>query len=283
MNLEPTITEPDMRELAWFVHSRFGVNLSMYRSTCMRRRIMHRLNMVGCDSIEEYFMFIGSNPEEIEKLMDIITIHVTGFFRDKDVFSNLERTVLPAMISAKAESRQNSIRVWSAGCSTGEETYSLAILLNHLIQRSGSGLVMEVFGTDLSEESCKTARSGLYSTEKIEEVPSPMKSDAFEPEGSLYRISPGIRKKVRFIVHNLFSPPPFSMLDLIVCRNVLIHFEPDGRGRINKYFHESLRDGGLLMLGKSEALGSDALDMFELVHPRSKIYRKTGESNVKED
>jgi chemotaxis methyl-accepting protein methylase len=281
--MELTLNEPDMKELARLVNSRYGVNLSMYRSTCMRRRIMHRLNMVGCDSIEEYFMFIGSNPEEIEKLMDIITIHVTGFFRDKDVFSNLERTVLPAMISAKEESRQSSIRVWSAGCSTGEETYSLAILLNHLVRRSGSGLAMEVFGTDLSEESCKTARSGLYSAEKIEEVPSQMKSEAFEPEGSLYRISPAIRKKVRFIVHNLFSPSPFSMLDLIVCRNVLIHFEPDGRGRINKYFYESLRDDGLLMLGKSEALGSDALDLFELVHPRSKIYRKNVESNVKED
>ncbi len=281
--MEPIINEPDMKELAWFVNSRYGVNLSMYRATCMRRRIMHRLNMVGCESIDEYFVFLGKNPEEIERLMDIVTIHVTGFFRDRDAFATLEKIVFPGIISGKTGSDQDQIRIWSAGCSTGEETYSLAILLSHLMEKAGVALPMEVFGTDLSEESCKVARTGLYSAEKIDEVPSQMKSDAFEPEGSFFRISPAIKRKVKFMVHNLFSPPPFSMIDLIVCRNVLIHFEQEVRGKINMHFHACLRDGGLLMLGKSEALGSDALDLFELTHPRSKIYRKTGECNVKEE
>lgn len=265
----------DLNELAWFVNSHYGVNLSLYRSTCIRRRIVHRLNMVGCRSIEDYFLYISQHPGEIDKLMDIVTIHVTGFFRDIDVFATLEKHIFPELISRKEDSDDDSIRIWSAGCSTGEETYSLAILLDHIRERKGSSIPLEVFGTDLSEESYKTARAGIYSSEKIDDVPPHMKSEAFVPEGDGYRISDRIRRIVKFRTHNLFSQPPFSMLDLIVCRNVLIHFEHDARGRISNFFHSSLRDEGLLMLGKSEALSSEDLERFDLIFPRSKIYRKT--------
>jgi chemotaxis methyl-accepting protein methylase len=275
--------ELDMNELAWFVQSNYGVNLSMYRSTCINRRIIHRLNMVNCGSIDEYFTYIGEHPNEIEKLMDIVTIHVTGFFRDTDIYNTLEKNIFPTLISEKASSDHPVIRVWSAGCSTGEETYSLAMLLKYLIRKSQNKIELEVFGTDISEEVCRVARSGLYSREKILEIPLHIRSNAISPEGELFRVSNNVRKAVKFRTHNLFSPPPFSMFDLIVCRNVLIHFEHDVRGKINKYFHSSLNDEGLLLLGKSEALCAEGLDRFSLVHPRSKIYRKMNDNCSKEE
>ena len=275
--------ELDMNELAWFVQSNYGVNLSMYRSTCINRRIIHRLNMVNCESIDDYFSYIGEHPDEIEKLMDIVTIHVTGFFRDADVYSMLEKTVFPGLIKEKACSEHPVIRVWSAGCSTGEETYSLAMLLEYLVRKSQNNIELEVFGTDLSEEVCKIARSGIYSREKILEIPLHIRSNAISPERDLFRISNNVRRVVKFRTHNLFSPPPFSMFDLIVCRNVLIHFEHDVRGKINRHFHSSLNDDGLLLLGKSEALDTEALERFSLVYPRSKIYRKINNNCSKEE
>ncbi|MHC1576388.1 MAG: CheR family methyltransferase [Methanosarcinaceae archaeon] len=273
----------DMNELAWFVQSNYGVNLSMYRSTCMKRRIVHRLNMVNCESIDDYFSYIGEHPDEIEKLMDIITIHVTGFFRDADIFSTLEKIVFPELIMEKTCSEQPVIRVWSAGCSTGEETYSLAMLLEYLVRKSQHSIELEVFGTDLSEEVCRTARAGLYSREKILEIPLRIRSNAISPERDLFKISSDVRRVVKFKTHNLFSPPPFSMFDLIVCRNVLIHFERDVRGKINRHFHSSLNDDGLLLLGTSEALDTEALERFSLVYPRSKIYRKINNNCSKEE
>ena len=276
-------TDGEMRELAWMINSRYGVDLSLYRSSCIQRRVMHRLSMVGCRDMEEYFAFLEERPGELDKLMDILTIHVTGFFRDTDVFETLEKSVLPDLLEEKAAAEHKVVRIWSAGCSTGEEAYSLAILLDHLRRKARSSVAIEVFGTDVSEEACKVARSGLYPEERVGEVPSMLRNGAFTPHGEMFRISGDIRKIVKFRPHNLFSPPPYSMVDLISCRNVLIHFGHDVRGRINRYFHSSLCEEGMLVLGKSEALGEESLSGFEIVYPRCKIYRKTKGDNTKEE
>lgn len=272
MNLKESVLE--INELTWYINSRYGIDLSMYRSSCMRRRVIHRFQMVGCRNIDEYFAYLDDHPGEIEKLKDIVTIHVTGFFRDRDVFQTLEKKIFPGLIDRKIDESGNLIRIWSAGCSTGEETYSLAILLNYLLRKRGLDMGTEIFGTDLSGDSMKTARIGVYSEEKITEVPVQMKSASFVPEGKDYRISNNVRELVNFRVHNLFSPPFFSMLDLIVCRNVLIHFDHDVRGKVISWFHSALRDSGILILGKSEVLDEDAGEEFEMIDPRSKVYRK---------
>ena len=276
-------TDLDMNELACFVNSKYGVNLSMYRSSCIKRRIIHRLNMVGCDDMDQYFAFLGENPGEIEKLMDIVTIHVTSFFRDPDIFDTLEKKVLPEIISRKARSSHPVVRVWSAGCSTGEEPYSIAILLDYLRRKTGADFSIEVFGTDLSEDAVRTARAGLYEEERISEVPALLRHDVFTPQGEMFKISSRIRKLVKFQPHNLFLPAPFSMIDLITCRNVLIHFEHDARGRINDHFYSSLAEDGMLVLGKSEAMGDEMLGRFDIVYPRCKIYKKVPGNNSKEE
>ncbi|MBN2184503.1 MAG: protein-glutamate O-methyltransferase CheR [Candidatus Krumholzibacteriota bacterium] len=272
----------DISELTSHISSHYGIDLSVYRSSCMKRRVMHRIVMVGCENIEDYFFYLDKHPDEIERLKDIVTIHVTGFFRDQDVFRKLQMDIFPELIKRKSEEGSEVIRIWSAGCSTGEEAYSFAILLDHLLQKRSEKYDLEVFGTDVSEDSIRTAREGLYSEEKITRVPNHMKSSGFEPDGDRFRISNRIRKYVKFRVHDLFSPSPYSMLDLIVCRNVLIHFEHDIRGQIISRFHSALCDEGMLILGKSEALEMDSEYMFEMVVPRSKILKKklTGKSQL---
>lgn len=264
----------DVGELIWFVQSRCGIDLSRYRPSCIRRRVSHRLSMLGCKNLESYVGYLNEHPDEVEELLNVVTIHVTGFFRDRDVYGALTDKIFPEIIEKKRSAHHPSIRIWSAGCSTGEETYSTVIALIHLLKEQEVDCRVEVYGTDISEESCRTARRGYYSTNKIGGLPCALLKQYFEIDSSGYRVAPEIRHHVKFTVHDLFSAPPFSILDLIICRNVLIHFEHEVRGDVLANFHRSLGNDGFLVLGKSEAMSGPALGLFELVEPRSKIYRK---------
>lgn len=264
----------DVNELIWFVQSRCGVDLSRYRPSCIRRRVSHRLSMLGCRDLGSYVAYLGEHADEVEQLLNVVTIHVTGYFRDREVYESLAKTVFPAVLERKRSTRGRSLRIWSAGCSTGEETYSTAIALMHFLGARKDDYRIEIFGTDISEQSCRTARRGVYAAEKVEGVPRALLQRYFEPEGSGYRIGSEIRSRVKFTVHDLFSDPPFSMLDCIVCRNVLIHFEHGVRSDVLSHFHGSLCSEGFLVLGKSEAMSGRALGLFELVEPKAKIYRK---------
>ncbi len=263
-----------VNELIWYVQSTCGVDLSRYRPSCIRRRVSHRLSMLGIRTLEEYVGYLNDHPDEVEELLNVVTIHVTGFFRDREVYDELEESIFPELLEGKYPGGRGAIRVWSAGCSTGEETYSTAITLIHFLRERKIDCRVEIFGTDISEESCRTARRGFYPAEKVSGLPQYLLRRYFEAEGSGYRISQDIRRHVKFTVHDLFSESPFSMLDLIVCRNVLIHFEHSARGNVLANFHKSLRDDGFLILGKSEAMSGPALELFKLVEPRSKIYGK---------
>ncbi len=271
---QPTDAPFDVSELIWFVQSRCGIDLSRYRPSCIRRRVSHRLSMLGCRDLETYVGYLNEHADEVEELLNVVTIHVTGFFRDRDVYEALTEKIFPAIIAGKRSAHHRSIRVWSAGCSTGEETYSTAIALIHFLEKRKDDYKVEIYGTDISEESCRIARRGSYSMDKVSTIPRTLLKRYFDVENSSYRIVPEIRRHVKFTVHDLFSESPFSMLDLIVCRNVLIHFEHGVRGDVIANFHGSLCDDGFLVLGKSEAMSGPALGLFELVEPRSKIYRK---------
>lgn len=264
----------DVNELIWYMQSTCGVDLSRYRPSCVRRRVSHRLSMLGIRTLEEYVGYLNDHPNEIEELLNVVTIHVTGFFRDRDVYDALAENILPILIEGKYSASRGAIRVWSAGCSTGEETYSTAITLLHFLRERKIDCKVEIYGTDISEEACRVARGGYYAAEKVSGFPQYMLKQYFDAEGSGYRISQDVRRRVKFTVHDLFSESPFSMLDLVVCRNVLIHFEHAARGDVLANFHKSLHDDGFLILGKSEAMSGPALGLFKLVEPRTKVYRK---------
>ncbi len=264
----------DLSELAWLVKSRCGVDLSRYRATTLNRRVLHRMAMTGSGDIEAYLGRLTAEPDEMEKLMDIVTIHVTEFFRDRDVFKSLERGYVPAFVDEKTGAGHGVFRAWSAGCSTGEEAYSMAVIIDHAVKKVSPNTHIEVFGTDVSGDSCRAARKGIYRDDKLESLPADIRDEYFEKEGRSWKVNSRLRSLVKFTSHDLFTASPYSQLDLIMCRNVMIHFEHEVRDEVISNFHESLQDRGLLVLGKSEALVDPLEDLFELVEPRCKIYRK---------
>ena len=266
--------ELDLSEVAWLVRNRRGIDLSRYRPTTLNRRILHRMAMTGSKDLEEYFGLLTADPEEMDRLLDIVTIHVTEFFRDRDVFDSLERGYLPALVDERNGAGRGIVRAWSAGCSTGEEAYSLAMVMDKAAGRVSPNTHVVVFGTDVSEDACRTARKGIYSDEKVSALPADIREAYFRREGRSWKVVSRLRSLVKFTSHDLFTAPPYTQLDLIMCRNVLIHFDHEVRDGIIVDFHGALQERGLLVLGKSEALAGPLEDLFELVEPRCKIYMK---------
>jgi len=268
------LVQMSMGELLANLQTKFGKDFSNYRLSCIQRRVTLRMSTLKLATLDDYMTYLTGNPKEIEQLLDTVTIHVTEFFRDTEVFDAVAKDILPAIVSRKLHSPSRTIRVWSAGCSTGEEAYSLAILILRHLRTNDIDLALEVYGTDVSKEACAVAREGVYAARKVENVPGDVRRKYFEAKGPEYRIVPDVRRYVTFSVHDLFSPSPFSILDLVVCRNVLIHFDHAVRNDVLKRFHAALGDQGLLILGKSEAVIGSALACYELVDPRNKVYRK---------
>jgi two-component system CheB/CheR fusion protein len=264
----------DIHDLLGSLREKFGRDLSSYRLSCLQRRLSLRMSTLGIKDIDAYLGYLNENPDEIERLLDTVTIHVTGFFRDQEVYAVLSKELIPEIVARKLASPSKCVRVWSAGCSTGEEAYSLAITFLRYIEAAGIGLTLEVFGTDISREACKIARRGVYSAPKIDSVCPNLKDRFFEPTESGYRVSANVRGVVKFSVHDLFSAPPYSLLDVVVCRNVLIHFDHSARNGVLARFHAALGEDGFLILGKSEAVAGRAAELYELRDPRNKIYRK---------
>ncbi len=263
-----------LHKLIETLRERFGKDFSSFRMTCLERRLALRISILGLDGPDEYLDYLNENPEEIERLLDMVTIHVTEFFRDQEVYNALSREILPEIVARRLASPSKVIRAWSAGCSTGEEAYSVAITLLRYVDAAGIELDVEVFGTDISRQACKVARRGVYAEKKIARVAPSLRDRYFEPDGADYRVTRGVRRVVKFAVHDLFAAPPYSLLDVIVCRNVLIHFDHSVRTDALVRFHAALGDGAILILGKSEAVAGRAADLFTLVDPRNKIYRK---------
>lgn len=268
----------EIEELVWFVHSRYGKDLTKYRSSCLGRRIGLRMTSVGAQDLGEYMEYIEKHPEEADKLLEVVTIHVTDFFRDRGVFDSMRNTVFPRIVRQKLLDGINTIRAWSAGCSTGEETYSLAIGLLELLREEDLDLKIQIFGTDISAEACEFACKGMYPDRKVCAIPGDILKRYFELDDGYCKVRREVKRRVKFRVHDLFSRPPFGMLDLIVCRNVMIHFNHAARSTVLKHFYSVLNDGGILVLGKSEAITGDELSLFELTDARNKTYRKVARS-----
>lgn len=268
------LIQMSMGELLANLQKKFGKDFSNYRLSCIQRRVALRMSTLKLATLDDYMAYLTADPREIEQLLDTVTIHVTEFFRDVDVFDALAKNILPAIVSLKLHSPSRTIRVWSAGCSTGEEAYSLAILVLRHLRANGIDLSLEVYGTDVSADACAVAREGVYATRKLESVPADLRRRYFEAKGSECRVVPDVQRCVKFSVHDLFSPAPFSLLDFVVCRNVLIHFDHAVRNDVLMRFHAALVEQGLLILGKSEAVVGSALASFELVDPRNKVYRR---------
>ena len=260
------------RKILAILRAAFRVDFSAYRETTVRRRILRRMVLQTKDNLAEYIEYLRKDPPEVEALYQDILINVTSFFREPQTFEVLKESVFPEIL--KTKSQDTPIRVWVPGCSTGQEAYSLAIALVEFLEQQPVRPPIQIFATDLSETvSLVKAREGVY-PENIEAEVSPERLRRFfTKEQETYRISKSIRDMCAFARQNVTADPPFSHLDLISCRNVLIYLTPVLQKRVIPTFHYALNPSGFLLLGASETVGSFA-GLFGVVDPKFRIYAK---------
>jgi two-component system CheB/CheR fusion protein len=251
------------------IRTRTGRDFSRYKHPTILRRLARRMQL-NVRNPDAYLELLREKPDELHALADELLITVTNFFRDSEVFEFLAHRVIPSLFENK--SAHDCIRVWSAGCATGEEAYSLAILLLEEASRRDSPPSIQVFATDLHEQSLEKAREGLYPSDIKADV-SPERLDRFfQPENGWYRVRKEVRELVLFASHNLLTDPPFSKLDLIACRNLLIYFDRDLHQQVVELFHYALQPDGFLAVGTSENIENRQL--FRVENKKCHVYRK---------
>jgi two-component system CheB/CheR fusion protein len=223
-----------------------------YKPASLARRIRSRMSVVRQDTFGGYLQYLTGHPDEYVALFNTILINITTFFRDPPAWAALRASVIAAIVEEARESR--SIRMWSAGCASGEEPYSLAIVLADALGEHAPEYDVKIYATDVDEQALATARHGLYSTEQVKAVEPRLLQRHFTREGTMFRFRRDLRRWCIFGRHNLAKDPPLSHLDLIVCRNVLIYFSSDLQDKIIPMFHYALRESGFLFLGRAESL-----------------------------
>ncbi|MBK9472176.1 MAG: PAS domain-containing protein [bacterium] len=266
-------TENALRKVFILLRAQTGHDFSQYKPSTVHRRIERRLVVNQLDSMDDYVKFIQQSPVEIEALFRDLLIGVTSFFRDPEAFDALRTQVLPKLFDRRTPG--SLIRVWSTGCSTGEEPYSLAMLLHEYNEEMKQGFKLQIFATDIDSQAVATARAGMYPANIASDISPERLSRYFtrEPGGGSYRINKVIRDMLVFSEHDLLKDPPFSKLDLISCRNLLIYLDTDLQKRVIPLFHYALNPGGLLFLGTSETVG-DHNDLFAMIDRKAKLYQR---------
>ena len=267
--------ESALRKIYILLRSQTGHDFSQYKLSTVQRRIERRMAVQQVLELDAYVAFLQQHPEEVQALFQDLLIGVTSFFRDTDAFLALESLVIPKLFTEKP--RGGVIRVWSAGCSTGEEAYSIAMLLQEHMERLRQSYTVQVFATDIDGRAIATARNGLFAA-SISECISPERLARFftlEP-GAGYRIHKGIRDMLIFSEQDLIKDPPFSRLDLISCRNLLIYMDGPLQKRLIPLFHYALNPGGLLFLGSSEGIG-EFEQLFSVLDRKAKLYQRKAE------
>jgi two-component system, chemotaxis family, CheB/CheR fusion protein len=248
------------------------VDFSDYKPATIRRRIMRRMALRRVANLGDYVRNLQQDRKELEALYNDILINVTNFFRDADVFETLRKTLYPAIL--KGRPATETVRIWVPGCSTGEEAYSHAIALMEYVTEIRAGVSVQVFATDLSASAVCKARAGIYRESiKAEVSPTRLKRFFIKVEGG-YQISKAVRDVCIFANQNVLSDPPFSHIDIVSCRNVLIYLSQALQRRVIPIFHYALRPRGYLIIGNTEGLVGTGAELFEPIHKRHKIYRK---------
>jgi two-component system, chemotaxis family, CheB/CheR fusion protein len=246
-----------------------GIDFSFYKENTIVRRLERRLNINRIDSLEGYIHLLNNSEKEKDVLYRELLIGVTQFFRDEEAFDLLKKQVIPSMVG----SGQKELRIWSAACSTGEEVYSLAMLIREYMEKEHLQLDVKIFATDIDKNAVATAGQGIYPESIVVDVDISLISKYFVKREVGYQVSENLRKMVIFASHNVLKDPPFSRLDMIVCRNLFIYFKPDSQNHVLNIFRIGLKPGGVLFLGSSETLGKSS-EAFDVISNKHKIYRK---------
>ena len=270
---EAVLAVQALRDVLVQLRTGTGYDFKHYKQATVLRRIERRMQVTAQPTLPAYHKYLENHPHETRALLGDMLIGVTNFFRDRDAFEALEREILPQVVKGSSQDSKE-VRVWSAGCSTGEEAYTLAMLLTDQLQidEKGKDVRMQIFATDIDHRAISVARTGCYSEAIVTDVPPTRLRQYFVKENSHYRIRKEIRERVLFAQHSLLSDPPFSQIDLVVCRNLMIYLDREVQREILEMFHFALRPGGFLFLGSSESADA-CTDLFAPVDKKNRIYR----------
>ncbi len=253
-------------------------DFTLYKPGTLERRIARRMGLAGMapEATDTYLDFLRANPAEAAILADDLLINVTSFFRDPAIFDLISQEEIPALV---AQAQGSPLRLWVAGCSTGEETYTLAMLFSEAIKAAGSTLKLQIFASDADVQAVATAREGWYPSSIEAQVSKARLERFFIRDERGYRVTPSLRASIVFAVQDVLADPPFSKLNMISCRNLMIYLKPEAQVKIVDIFHFSLRPGGLLLLGKAETIGPPD-GRFAVISKPGRLYRKTGEGPI---
>lgn len=250
-----------------------------YKAGTLERRIERRIALLGLkrSDLEAYLSLLHENPAERDLLATDLLINVTGFFRDPQIFEALASTIIPELVKDLPENR--SLRIWVAGCSTGEEAYSIAMICHEAIEQSGRDIKLQVFASDVDPGAIEIARDGAYPFDIANDVPAKLLGRFFVKDDAGYRVSTKLRGHVVFTVQDVLRDPPFSRIDLVSCRNLLIYLNPEAQAKVINLFHFALRERGILVLGSAETIGG-AADRFETISKSERFYRHIMSSRI---
>ncbi|APZ91833.1 chemotaxis protein CheB [Fuerstiella marisgermanici] len=253
------------------LNKEFGVDFSQYKETTVGRRLQRRLDRLSLETLDDYGTYLHEHPNELAELYRDLLICVTNFFRDSDAFRVLAVETIPTIFANTREGE--TVRVWVAACSTGEEAYTVAILLDEERRRCGKDVDFKVFATDLHPSSIQHAARGSYTAESLAPMSFERRTQYFRRDGAQFQVTPEIRRRIVFAPHNILSDAPFTQMDLVTCRNMLIYLQPAAQARALSLLHFSLKPGGTLFLGPSESPG-EISDEFHVVNQQWRLFTK---------
>lgn len=253
-----------------------GNDFSLYKKSTVSRRIHRRMLQQDISDPEIYARYVKNNPKEAIILFQELLINVTSFFRDAEAFKSLEKEIFPQLL--KTKTNDDVIRIWIPGCSTGEEAYSIAIVLYELLEATHEPhLSVQIFSTDLDDDAITIARAGIYSANIAQNITNERLQRFFTKVAAGYQVNKNIREMIVFAVQNVFKDPPFTKLDLLSCRNLLIYLEPELQNRVLLIFHYALKPNGVLFLSPSESIGTH-VHLFTPLNRKWKFYSATHNS-----
>ncbi|CAN2049597.1 two-component system, chemotaxis family, CheB/CheR fusion protein [Candidatus Magnetomoraceae bacterium gMMP-13] len=268
----------DLNNVLAIMHAQLGHNFHHYKKNTLFRRVQRRMSLKQFEKMSKYVIFIRNNPDETKELFKDMLIGVTGFFRDNESWDVLENKLISQLIKNKKEDA--SLRVWVPGCASGEEAYTIAILFMENFKRFNKRANLQIFATDIDTNALEHARIGRYPEGIATDLSPARLHEFFVKEDDFYKVSNRLRDNIVFSEQNLISDPPFSKLDLISCRNLLIYLEADVQSRVFELFHFALREGGHLMLGNSETIGQH-YDIFETISKKWRLFQRIDSARLR--
>lgn len=277
---KPEEVSQEMLQIFQLIQERYDVDFSQYKLATISRRFEKRIQALSLGSIADYLEHVQTKPGEISNLYYDLLIGVTAFFRDKEAFQKVETQVIPFLLRNKKNG--DEVRIWTPGCASGEEVYSLAILFHEYAQLKKVKLNFKFFATDVDDEILRQATHGVFTQETLKYVRSDFLKKYFSRKGSDFQIIPKIRKSIVFSRHNVLSDPPFTKLDMVVCRNLLIYLESEAQKSALSIFYFSLINQGYLFLGPSESLGRYEVG-YEIINRKWRLFKKAGENRLPKD